>query len=307
MNITDNENFYDSPTPDSPFSYNGRPRQFRSPQLVKAYHNQEFLNSGDARTLRILAEYLEVESRLRHFRIKDTVVFYGSARMISRADAEQNLSAVGREVGQVEHPSEELQQKLKIAEQDLKNARYYEDARSLSYQLAKWSQELDEDKRFIVCSGGGPGIMEAANRGAAEAGSPTIGMNISLPFEQAPNPYISENLSFEFHYFFMRKFWFVYLAKALVVFPGGFGTFDELFELLTLRQTRKVKKPLCVIIYGREFWEKVVNFPKLVEWGVIDAADLELFHIVDDVEDAFITLRSHLQREFVGRPMYWHW
>ena len=198
-------------------------------------------------------------------------------------------------------------QQQKIAQKNLQASRYYEDARSLAYQLARWSLELEEDKRFIVCSGGGPGIMEAANRGAAEAGSPTIGMNISLPFEQFPNSYISENLSFEFHYFFMRKFWFVYLAKALVVFPGGFGTFDELFELLTLRQTEKVKKPLCVVVYGKEFWNQVVNFDKLVEWGVISPEDLSIFHIVDEVEEAFITLRNHFEREFVGKPKYWTW
>ena len=198
-------------------------------------------------------------------------------------------------------------QELAEAESAVKSSRYYEDARSLAYQLAKWSKDLKEDRRFIVCSGGGPGIMEAANRGAAEAGAPTIGMNISLPFEQAPNPYISENLSFEFHYFFIRKFWFVYLAKALVVFPGGFGTFDELFELLTLRQTLKVEKPLHVIIYGREYWQQVINFEKLVEWGVISRKDLDLFHIVDEVEEAFIMLRDHFEREFVGKKLYWYW
>jgi uncharacterized protein (TIGR00730 family) len=305
--MSDKNNIYNSPTPDDPFKQNDYTGEYHAPQLTKAYHNEDFLNSADARTIRILSEYLEVESRLRHYNIKDTVVFYGSARTLSNAEAAEKMTAVNRELAQAKSPTKKLLQKLKAAEQDLKNSRYYEDARSLSYQLAKWSLDLEDDKRFIVCSGGGPGIMEAANRGAAEAGSPTIGMNISLPFEQAPNPYISENLSFEFHYFFMRKFWFVYLAKALVVFPGGYGTFDELFELLTLRQTQKVTKPLCVIIYGREFWEQVVDFKKLAEWGVITEDDLNLFHIADDVEDAFITLRTHLEREFVGKRLYWHW
>ena len=165
--------------------------------------------------------------------------------------------------------------------------------------------ELSEKKRFIVCSGGGPGIMEAANRGAADAGGPTIGMNISLPFEQFPNEYITENLSFEYHYFFMRKFWFVYLAKALIVFPGGFGTMDELFELLTLLQTKKVKKSMKVIVYGKEFWETIINFDALVEWGVIAQEDLNLFHIVDHVEEAFDILKTHFEKEFLGRERYW--
>ncbi|MBN1481571.1 TIGR00730 family Rossman fold protein [candidate division KSB1 bacterium] len=289
------------------FHYNGHPREFRHPRLTKAYANQDFLNSGDARVIRILAEYLEVESRLKHFEIKDTVVFYGSARTQSKSDAEQKLKELHAKVTMAEKPSEALLDELRLAERDVTASQYYEDARSLAYQLAKWSKELDESRRFIVCSGGGPGIMEAANRGAAEAGAPTIGMNISLPFEQIPNPYISENLSFEFHYFFMRKFWFVYLAKALVVFPGGFGTFDELFELLTLRQTQKVKKPLCVVVYGKEFWRNVINFEKLAEVGFISPQDLQLFHIVDEVEEAFITLRNHFEREFVGKPKYWHW
>ena len=302
------KNIYNSRTTENAFHANGHPRKYKQLQLTKAYANEDFLNSGDARVIRILAEYLEVESRLKHFEIKDTVVFYGSARLSSRTDAEETLKNVNSKIASgPEKPSEALLKELADAQRELKSSRYYEDARSLAYQLAKWSNDLDENRRFIVCSGGGPGIMEAANRGAAEAGAPTIGMNISLPFEQSPNPYISENLSFEFHYFFMRKFWFVYLAKALVVFPGGFGTFDELFELLTLRQTLKVKKPLCVVVYGQEFWNEVINFEKLVEWGVIAQDDLDLFHIVDDVEEAFITLRNHFEREFVGEPHYWHW
>ncbi len=297
---------YDSKTKESPFHFNGSPRQFKMPELTKSYHNADFMDSGDGRALRILAEYLEVESRLKHYSIKDTVVFYGSARTTSREEAEKKLAEIHKEIS-ASQMNQVSAEKLAAAERQLKLSRFYEDARSLAYKLAEWTLTLEEDKRFIVCSGGGPGIMEAANRGAAEAGSPTIGMNISLPFEQFPNPYISENLSFEFHYFFMRKFWFVYLAKALVVFPGGFGTFDELFELLTLRQTLKVKKPMCVIVYGKEYWEQVINFEKMVEWNVISAEDLKLFHLVDDVDEAFVTLSQHFEREFVGKPKYWHW
>lgn len=274
---------------------------------VKAYRNVKFLNSSDARTLRILAEYLEPQSRLRHYGIKDTIVFYGSARIPSLQEAQQRLYGMTEKLDNMDIKSKVMMEaKLKIAERDLKLARYYEDARKLAYQLTKWALDLDEKQRFIVCSGGGPGIMEAANRGAVEAGGQTIGFNISLPMEQYPNPYITKNLSFDFHYFFMRKLWFVYTAKALVVFPGGFGTFDELFELLTLRQTQKVKKPLSVIIYGKEYWESVIDFNKMVEWGVISKEDLDLFHFIDDVEDAYITLRDHFEKEFVGKKQYWH-
>ncbi len=278
-------------------------------EYSKAYKNSKFLNSSDARTIRILAEYLEPASRLRHYDIKDTVVFYGSARIPSHADADKDLKAIEAEIaaGNGNADKAEIEKKLFTAKQGLEMSRYYEDARQLAYQLTKWSLDLDEKQRFMVCSGGGPGIMEAANRGAAEAGGKTVGFNISLPMEQDPNPYITPHLSFDFHYFFMRKFWFVYTAKALVVFPGGFGTFDELFELLTLRQTEKVKKPLNVIVYGTDYWKSIINFDKLVEWGVINAEDLNLFSFVDDVEDAFITLRKHFEKEFVGKRKYWHW
>jgi uncharacterized protein (TIGR00730 family) len=269
----------------------------------RAYDNPDFLNSPDAREIRILSEYIEPLHRLKQARIKDTIVFYGSARTLSLQKAKENCANIENGNG-FEKPTKATVAK---AQHDLKMAKYYDDARQLAYKLTKWSTDLEEERRFIVCSGGGPGIMEAANRGATEAGGPTIGMNISIPFEQDPNPYISENLSFEFHYFFMRKYWFVYPAKALVVFPGGFGTFDELFELLTLRQTQKVTKPLCVVIYGKKFWESVVNFEKMVEWGVISQDDLKLFHIVDSVDEAFGVLTKHLAAEFSGQTQYWHW
>lgn len=275
---------------------------------VKAYRNAKFLNSSDARTIRIMAEYLEPASRLRHFDIKDTVVFYGSARIKSQVEAKAKLADLeARRLSEDGKILSDLDRELHEARQSLDMSRYYEDARQLAYQLTQWSLELDEKQRFIVCSGGGPGIMEAANRGAAEAGGKTIGFNISLPMEQHPNPYITPELSFDFHYFFMRKFWFVYTAKALVVFPGGFGTFDEMFELLTLRQTAKITKPLNVIVYGSDFWKNVINFDFLADKGVIAREDLELFTFVDDVEDAFITMRNHFEKEFVGKRKYWHW
>jgi uncharacterized protein (TIGR00730 family) len=274
---------------------------------IRAYNDAEFLNSPEAREIRILSEYVEPLRRLKRARIKDTIVFYGSARTLSQKEAETNLKKKTKEFEKNTNPTSDQAASLKKAGLDLKMSKYYEDARELAFRLTDWSTELEESQRFIICSGGGPGIMEAANRGASEAGGPNIGMNISLPFEQYPNPYISNNLSFEFHYFFMRKFWFVYPAKALVVFPGGFGTFDELFELLTLRQTEKIKKPMCVVVYGKEFWENVINFDKLVEFGVIGKDDLELFHLTDDVDDAFNVLTSHLNTEFAGKKQYWHW
>jgi len=293
---------------DDHIHHNGSKRKIAKKHLTKAYVNDQFLKSADGRPLRLLAEYLEPLRRLRRAQIKDTVVFYGSARIPSLAKAKDNLEKIKWAMSRANPaPTAEMKENLHKAERDIKMARYYEDARSLAFKLTQWSLGLKENQRFIVCSGGGPGIMEAANRGAEEAGGPTIGMNISLPMEQDPNPYITEKLSFEFHYFFMRKFWFVYLAKALVVFPGGFGTFDELFELLTLRQTKKVEKPLCVVVFGKEYWENVIDFEKMVEWGVIDREDLKLFHLVDSVDEALITLKSHFEKEFVGKKRYWHW
>ena len=179
-------------------------------------------------------------------------------------------------------------------------ARYYEDARRLAFLITKWAQTLDQPRhRFVVCTGGGPGIMEAANRGASEAGGKTIGLNINLPFEQIPNPYITPDLNFEFHYFFMRKLWFAYLAKALVVFPGGFGTFDEMFELLTLAQTEKLAKHIGVVVYGRDYWDKIINFQALVDAGTISAKDLDMIHWANTPEEAFEYLRADLERHHI--------
>ncbi|MBN1998368.1 TIGR00730 family Rossman fold protein [candidate division KSB1 bacterium] len=275
-------------------------------KLIKSYFNKAFLGSSDARVLRILAEYLEPLQRLRKRGVKDTVVFYGSARMVSEKDAEKQYNLIVEKIKE-QGETEELKKQLETAIQLKRKAIYYEGTRKLAYKITKWSLSLKDNQRFIVVSGGGPGIMEAANRGAAEAGGDTIGMNISLPFEQDPNPYITEELSFEFHYFFMRKFWFVFPAKAIVICPGGFGTMDEMFDLLTLQQTGKIKKPMCFVLYGSEYWNDVVKFDKLVEWGTISPDDLDLFHVTDDIDEAFNILKNHLEKYFLGEKNYWHW
>jgi uncharacterized protein (TIGR00730 family) len=214
-----------------------------------AYQNEPFLNSPDGRILRMLAEYQEPLARFRREQIQDTVVFFGSARFQGSDAAAQTLSALKE--NHASSAAEVLQQDLKRAQAGVDMARYYEDARKLAHMLTKWSTQIPARRhRFVVTTGGGPGIMEAANLGAYEAGGKSIGLNIQLPFEQYPNQYITPALNFQFHYFFMRKFWFAYLAKGLVIFPGGFGTMDELFEILTLAQTDKLSKKLLVIIYG---------------------------------------------------------
>jgi uncharacterized protein (TIGR00730 family) len=258
-----------------------------------AYQNEPFLNSPDGRILRILSEYSEPLSRFRREQIQDTVVFFGSARFDSQADAEARLAELRR--ASVD-PKE-----LKRAEAALDMSRYYEDARKLASMLTEWSIKIPaRRRRFVVTTGGGPGIMEAANRGAKEAGGKTIGLNINLPFEQFPNPYITPSLNFEFHYFFMRKFWFAYLAKALVIFPGGFGTFDELFEILTLAQTDKLAKKILVVIYGSEYWKKLINFQAMIDAGTINATDLDLFKMVDSPEEGFEYLRDGLTDFHLG-------
>src|SRR5712671_566308 len=257
------------------------------PELLPApmaYLNPEFLNSPDGRILRILSEYQEPLSRFRREKIQDTVVFFGSARFASLPDAQNALTILekpgsARPAPPQEQPggkdSDALQAALKRAHAAVEMARYYEEARKLAHMLTTWTLTLPGKRhRFVVTSGGGPGIMEAANRGAYEAGGKTIGLNIHLPFEQYPNPYITPELNFDFHYFFMRKYWFAYLAKALVVFPGGFGTLDEMFELLTLAQTKKLAKKITVVIYGSEYWKHVINLEMLVEKGAIAPSDL---------------------------------
>jgi uncharacterized protein (TIGR00730 family) len=259
-----------------------------------AYENKKFLNSPDGRILRVLAEYLEPLARFRRERIQDTIVFFGSARFHSRSQAEQALHVLEKPYAATPAPPQE-QQRIRRARADVDMARYYEDARKLAFLVTQWTRSINQPRRrFVICTGGGPGIMEAANLGATEAGGKTIGMNINLPFEQMPNPYITPELNFEFHYFFMRKFWFAYLAKALVVFPGGFGTFDELFELLTLTQTEKLAKRIAIVVYGKDYWDRMVNFQALVDAGTISPKDLELFHWANTPEEAFKWLQADL-------------
>jgi len=255
-----------------------------------AYHDLDFLESDEARPIRILAEYIEPLRRFKDQNIQDTVVFFGSARVHSRMRAERALQRLRSGKRGPDYAAD-----LKRSRKAVQWSRYYEDARELARQLTTWSLSLQSPRhRFVVCSGGGPGIMEAANRGAHEAGGKTIGLNIRLPFEQGANRYITPGLHLEFHYFFMRKFWFAYLAKALVIFPGGFGTLDELFEILTLAQTQKLSKQMCVILYGREYWEQILDLKPMAEWGAINAEDLELMRWVDSPEQALEQLRGHL-------------
>lgn len=266
----------------------------------RAYHNKSFINGRDGRVLRVMAEYLEPQDRLSDAKIEDTLVFFGSARINSKEEAERRLAALHQST----QPTES---ELKKAERAVEMSKYYEASRELAYKLTNWAQELGKEhnggrQRFAVVTGGGPGIMEAANRGAAEAGGRTIGMNISLPFEQYPNDYISDGLAFEFHYFFMRKFWLVYLAKAAVVMPGGFGTLDEFTEMLTLIQTEKIRRKLPIVLFGKEYWSKILNFEPMAEYGTIDLEDIDLFHMTDSVDDAFIWLQEQLRAWAVDNP-----
>ena len=260
-----------------------------------AYQNEPFLNSPDGRILRLLSEYSEPLSRFRREQIQDTVVFFGSARIHSRDNANSRLAEVrgnGAQVSAAQQVND-----MQRAEAAVDMARYYEDARRLAHLLTEWSTQIPAKRhRFVVTTGGGPGIMEAANLGAHEAGGKTIGLNINLPFEQNPNPYITPSLNFEFHYFFMRKFWFAYLAKGLVIFPGGFGTLDELFEILTLAQTEKLAKKIVVVIYGSDYWKKIINFEAMVDAGVISAPDLDLFKMSDSPEESFKFLKDGLTK-----------
>jgi len=265
---------------------------------VKAYKNLEFLNSTYAREIRMLAEFTEPKSRFQKYNILDTVVFFGSARIKSRNEALKNL----KELKKSENVnSKSYLKRLKAAEKQVEMSRYYEEAAQLAKRLSEWSLQLpkEEGKRFIVCSGGGPGIMEAANKGARLAKGHSIGLNISLPFEQTVNQYVEPELAFEFHYFFMRKFWLVYMAKALVAFPGGFGTLDELMELLTLIQTKKIHKEMKVIVYGKDFWQRVINFDLLIEDGVISKNDMKLFDFCDTVDDAFEKITTYFKKHYL--------
>jgi uncharacterized protein (TIGR00730 family) len=297
--------------PETGLSTDSAPPHLASAPL--AYENPSFLHSADGRLIRIVSEYLEPLARFRRERIQDTVVFFGSARFRGREEADHELELLENTGSTRPAPSEEqpasppeiaagkatdLQRKRAVAAIEM--ARYYEDARRLAHMLTDWAKTIPSRRhRFVVASGGGPGIMEAANRGAYEAGGKTVGMNIRLPFEQFPNPYITPGLNFEFHYFFMRKLWFAYLAKALVVFPGGYGTLDEMFEILTLVQTEKLAKKITVIIYGPEYWKKVFDLEVLVDTGAISPKDIELFQYAETPEEAFEILRQGLTQNFL--------
>ncbi len=262
---------------------------------VKAYKNDAFIEGHDGRPMRILAEYLEPESRFERLQVRDTIVFFGSARIASREAALADLKAAKAAKANSGDTTE--------AEMRVHMSRYYEDAREMSRRLTEWSKALEgSDRRFVICTGGGPGIMEAASRGASEAKGINIGLSISLPQEEFQNPYVTRELSFEFHYFFIRKFWFAYLAKAVIAMPGGFGTLDEFFELMTLIQTLKMKKRLPVVLFGAEFWDDVIDLKALVKYGTISADDLDLFFRTDSVDEAVEYVTRELSAHAVGTP-----
>jgi uncharacterized protein (TIGR00730 family) len=312
----------------------------------KAYLNEKFLTSPEARIVRILSEYVEPRSRLAHARVKDTIVFFGSARIHSPEEAEAELRQLKNAKALAEQTNSlskevvsELEEALRRAQMHKELARYYEDATELARLLTEWSitqaaqnyekaqmakgqvaaAQIREQipyvnvesikthsfrQRYVICSGGGPGIMEAANRGASLAGGKTIGFNIALPFEQMPNSFITDELNFEFHYFFMRKFWFAYLGKALVIFPGGFGTMDELFECLTLIQTGKIRKKMPIVVYGTSFWQKIIDMEMLEYYGMISRQDLNLIHFSDSPQEAFEYLSAELMRLDEGEESF---
>jgi uncharacterized protein (TIGR00730 family) len=314
----------------------------------KAYLNEAFLTSPEARIIRILSEYVEPRMRLAHARVRDTIVFFGSARIQSPEEVEaeihqlENATGLAKQTNSMTPEVEaELAEAMRRAHMHRDFARYYVEASELARLVTEWSitqaaqnyeraqvakgqiaaAQVKEQipyvnvetikthsfkQRYVVCSGGGPGIMEAANRGAIMAGGKSIGFNIALPFEQMPNSYITDELNFEFHYFFMRKFWFAYLGKALVIFPGGFGTLDELFECLTLIQTGKIRKKMPIVVYGEKYWKEIVNFDKLAEYGMISRSDLTLVHFSDDPQDAFEYLKTELTRLDEGEETFLH-
>jgi uncharacterized protein (TIGR00730 family) len=273
----------------------------RRPKLIEGqpvpdlmYKDPAFMESLPARPLRILAEYLDPMARLRLENIGDTIVMFGSARVQSRENALAHLHAVQAKAPKKRTP--EWRIKISAARSLVQMSRYYEDARELSHRITSWAMTLgSEPRRFVICSGGGPGIMEAANRGASEAGGPSVGLSIQLPHEQSSNRYISPELNFYFHYFFMRKLWFAQMAKALIVFPGGFGTMDELWEMLTLLQTNKLSSHHLILIYGRKYWDKVLNWRQMVRTGMINEKEYKLLQFADSVDEAFDHVRRDLE------------
>jgi len=274
-----------------------RPGHLLMPKL--AYRDPKFMESLGARPLRILAEYLDPLARLRREKVADTIVMFGSARIHSRERTREELKellhrARGRRTA-------EWRDRIRLARSHVEMSRYYEEARELSRRITSWSLTLGvHPKRFVICSGGGPGIMEAANRGAIDAGGSSIGLSIQLPHEQRPNPYITEELNFCFHYFFMRKLWFAQMAKALIVFPGGFGTMDELWEMLTLLQTGKLSSHHMILIYGRKYWDKVLNWRHMVRTGMISEREYKLLEFSDNVDDAFDRVRAQMEEHHLS-------
>jgi uncharacterized protein (TIGR00730 family) len=260
----------------------------------KAYKNLEFLTSPEARPIRILAEFSEPNVRFQKYKIHSTIVFFGSARIRPHEQAKAELKEIAAQYEA--EPNEENERSLSAARLRLRLSKYYEDATELARLITEWAKEKDTNRqKLYVCTGGGPGIMEAANKGAALAGGQSIGLNISLPHEQEPNPYISEELMFEFHYFFMRKFWLVYMAKALIIFPGGFGTLDEMTEVLTLLQTKKIHRPLPIIVFGQDYWKEIIDVEAMARWGTIAWQDLKFFTFVNSAEEAFHHLKGYLE------------
>jgi uncharacterized protein (TIGR00730 family) len=265
-------------------------------KALKAYHDMDFLDSVEARTLRILSEYIEPETKMKKENVEDTITFFGSARIKSPEVAKKELRAIELKIAKSKNPKKSDFELNTQARRTLEMSKYYVDCVELSRLITVWAKTLSNKNKYVVCSGGGPGIMEAANKGAYLANGKSVGLNITLPFEQFPNSYITPALNFEFNYFFMRKLWFMHLAKALIAFPGGFGTLDELMEVLTLVQTKKVQKKIPIILYGSEFWENVINFKALEYDGMISKRDLELFHYSDTPREAFEYLKSKLSK-----------
>lgn len=260
---------------------------------LKAYKNMDFLTSAKARPIRILAEFSEPHYRFQEYGIDSTIVFFGSARTKPKELAKKELFKAADLYEIKSTPKNE--KKLSAARLQLRLSNYYEDATEFARLITEWAKIPDSDRqKYYVCSGGGPGIMEAANKGAVLASGKSIGLNISLPHEQEPNPYITPEFSFDFHYFFMRKLWFIYLAKALIIFPGGFGTLDELMEVITLIQTKKINRPLPIIVFGQDYWRDVIDIRAMVRWGTISEEDLELFHFVNSAQEAFKLLKKKL-------------
>jgi len=270
--------------------------------LRKAYDNPDFLHSPAARNIRILTEMIEPADRLRRNHIRHTVVFFGSARTLSRTESQQKLKLAEKKLNEASAPSKELETAVQEAKAEHAMSRYYEDAVILAEKLTLWfNKSENKDKHFRICSGGGPGIMEAANRGAKQANGESIGLNIALPFQQEPNIYQTKDISFEFHYFFIRKFWFFYLSKAMIVFPGGFGTLDELFELLTIIQTGKTRKYMPIVLYGKDYWNELINFEAMLKWGMISKEDLKLFKICDTIDETFTYLKDELTKHYLKK------